>query len=481
MKNNDSEMMMTIRVLMVGKEIGGIIGKGGSVIASFREKSGAKINIPSAHQGNPERIVTVTGHQSQIKEAFKLIAEKLEKDMNSSLSSSTRDKVPVTLKLIVPASQCGSIIGRGGSKIKEIRDTSACSIQVQSDMLPFSTERAVTLNGSPSSIVHCVDMLCDVMIQFPAKTATVPYKPQPSNPPVIFHHGQAYMLQGSYAVPHPDIAKLRHLAAMHSYTEDSPGGLLGNFTSLMSPEKGSGKFMDDMDKGASGTFNLPTKIVDAGTQEITVPNEVIGCIIGKGGSRINEIRTMSDAQISIDRSLEKDSKKERTITISGTPEAISLAQYLINTSIQLFSHQNKPTKSSSCDEGPSTSAPKPLMSLPTAPSCKPIPISQLLGGFMGSGPFGGAGLAGAYPGPMGMGPGASFSAAMQSARQMFMNRSRYSGNFHSNRTRHRRTTSKKDQEPQKSDGDEEESANTGDISPNGKEKRKSKREKFQPY
>lgn len=30
--------------------------------------------------------------------------------------------MPVTLKLIVPASQCGSLIGKGGSKIKEIRE-----------------------------------------------------------------------------------------------------------------------------------------------------------------------------------------------------------------------------------------------------------------------------------------------------------------------------------------------------------------------
>jgi hypothetical protein len=29
---------------------------------------------------------------------------------------------PITLRLIVPASQCGSIIGKGGSKIKEIRE-----------------------------------------------------------------------------------------------------------------------------------------------------------------------------------------------------------------------------------------------------------------------------------------------------------------------------------------------------------------------
>jgi len=29
---------------------------------------------------------------------------------------------PITLRFVVPASQCGSIIGKGGAKIKEIRE-----------------------------------------------------------------------------------------------------------------------------------------------------------------------------------------------------------------------------------------------------------------------------------------------------------------------------------------------------------------------
>ena len=63
----------------------------------------------------------------------------------------------------------------------------------------------------------------------------------------------------------------------------------------------------------------------------------MGCIIGKGGQRINEIRSLSGAQIKIDHG-NKDDKNddkpekllERLITITGTPEEISLAQYLIN-------------------------------------------------------------------------------------------------------------------------------------------------------
>lgn len=36
-------------------------------------------------------------------------------------------KPPVTLRLVIPASQCGSLIGKGGSKIKEIREVRVTS------------------------------------------------------------------------------------------------------------------------------------------------------------------------------------------------------------------------------------------------------------------------------------------------------------------------------------------------------------------
>ncbi len=44
-------------------------------------------------------------------------------DINN-IPNSGVPKPPVTIRLIVPASQCGSLIGKGGSKIKEIREVS---------------------------------------------------------------------------------------------------------------------------------------------------------------------------------------------------------------------------------------------------------------------------------------------------------------------------------------------------------------------
>ncbi|KAG7248925.1 hypothetical protein CRUP_038443, partial [Coryphaenoides rupestris] len=83
--------------------------------------SGARINIS---EGNcPERIVTITGPTDAIFKAFAMIAYKFEEDIINSMSNSpATSKPPVTLRLVVPASQCGSLIGKGGSKIKEMRE-----------------------------------------------------------------------------------------------------------------------------------------------------------------------------------------------------------------------------------------------------------------------------------------------------------------------------------------------------------------------
>ncbi|EDS42185.1 conserved hypothetical protein [Culex quinquefasciatus] len=127
-------------------------------------KSGAKINISDG--SCPERIVTVSGSRSAIYKAFTLITKKFE-EWCSQFQDNTnaQGKTQIPIRLIVPASQCGSLIGKGGSKIKEIREITGCSIQVASEMLPNSTERAVTLSGSADSITQCIYHICCVMLE----------------------------------------------------------------------------------------------------------------------------------------------------------------------------------------------------------------------------------------------------------------------------------------------------------------------------
>ena len=61
-------------------------------------------------------------------------------------------------------------------------------------------------------------------------------------------------------------------------------------------------------------------------QSLNVSNEVVGAIIGRAGSKINEIRQTSGAQVKIADKV--PGAVERTIIMSGTPEAVQMAQYV---------------------------------------------------------------------------------------------------------------------------------------------------------
>ncbi|XP_059020953.1 poly(rC)-binding protein 3 isoform X11 [Mustela lutreola] len=288
---------LTIRLLMHGKEVGSIIGKKGETVKKMREESGARINIS---EGNcPERIVTITGPTDAIFKAFAMIAYKFEEDIINSMSNSpATSKPPMTLRLVVPASQCGSLIGKGGSKIKEIRESTGAQVQVAGDMLPNSTERAVTISGTPDAIIQCVRQICVVMLE-------------------------AYTIQGQYAIPHPDQLTKLHQLAM----QQTPFPPLGQTNPAFPGEKlplHSSEEAQNLMGQSSGLDASPP----ASTHELTIPNDLIGCIIGRQGTKINEIRQMSGAQIKIANATEGSS--ERQITITGTPANISLAQYLIN-------------------------------------------------------------------------------------------------------------------------------------------------------
>ncbi|XP_036863083.1 poly(rC)-binding protein 2 isoform X2 [Manis pentadactyla] len=343
---------LTIRLLMHGKEVGSIIGKKGESVKKMREESGARINIS---EGNcPERIITLAGPTNAIFKAFAMIIDKLEEDISSSMTNSTAaSRPPVTLRLVVPASQCGSLIGKGGCKIKEIRESTGAQVQVAGDMLPNSTERAITIAGIPQSIIECVKQICVVMLetlsQSPPKGVTIPYRPKPSSSPVIFAGGQdrystgsdsasfphttpsmclnpdlegppleAYTIQGQYAIPQPDLTKLHQLAMQQSHFPMTHGNTGFSGIESSSPEV---KGYWGLDASAQTT-----------SHELTIPNDLIGCIIGRQGAKINEIRQMSGAQIKIANPVEGST--DRQVTITGSAASISLAQYLINVSLE---------------------------------------------------------------------------------------------------------------------------------------------------
>ncbi|XP_013394083.1 poly(rC)-binding protein 3 isoform X2 [Lingula anatina] len=428
--NNESpSTTLTIRMVMQGKEVGSIIGKKGDNIKKYREESGAKINISDG--SCPERIVTITGTTDQIFKAFDMICKKFEEDLQNTVGPNNSVPLPpITLRLVVPASQCGCLIGKGGCKIKEIREVTGASIQVASEMLPNSTERAVTISGKAEAITQCVYHICCIMIDSPPKGATIPYRPKPVVPPVIFAGGQAFttlpaapqylMPQPATAATSPDIMKMPHIQygnqMIPMLTQQqlsastimpstygsvapagrSPGGMTpaGN-PSNMVPASNYGNMVPASNYGSmalsgNGTYGsmapasispissyatvrttVPQTNNNQQTHEMNIPNDLIGCIIGRGGQKINEIRQLSGAIIKI--SNVEEGSADRKVTITGTPETINMAQYLINTSMELHKQMQMTLDPTSNPTTTLTSSPSPM--IPTM--MKPLSVSGM--------------------------------------------------------------------------------------------------------
>ncbi|KAM9408926.1 poly(rC)-binding protein 4 isoform 2-T2 [Pholidichthys leucotaenia] len=369
--------------------------KKGETVKRIREESGARINISEG--SCPERIITITGPTDCVFRAFTMIAFKLEEDLTALVANGTMtNKPPVTLRLVIPASQCGSLIGKGGSKIKEIRETTGAQVQVAGDLLPNSTEREVTISGSQDAIIQCVKLICTVILESPPKGATIPYRPSPipgtvllagnqvfeasdfgSHPLFSVAQGgvdlqQTYAVQSHYGIPHSELAKLHQLSMQQqglapisqSATQVLPGGVEANSQTT--------------------------------SQELLIPNDLIGSIIGRQGTKINEIRQVSGAQIKIGSQI--DGTSDRHVTITGTPIAINLAQYLITSCLETakstaqsssmpspvdltmsFTQPAPPASASSSSSSPLAAMGATLPHAPILGAPYALPLSSLLG------------------------------------------------------------------------------------------------------
>ncbi|NXP10192.1 PCBP4 protein, partial [Thinocorus orbignyianus] len=174
-EETELSITLTLRMLMHGKVTSEGLGAAQGDQLCLGGPGSARITISEG--SCPERITTITGSTDAVFRAVSMIAFKLEEDLGSGSDGAAPGRAPVTLRLVIPASQCGSLIGKAGTKIREIRESSGAQVQVAGDLLPNSTERAVTVSGVPDTIIQCVRQICAVILESPPKGATIPYHP----------------------------------------------------------------------------------------------------------------------------------------------------------------------------------------------------------------------------------------------------------------------------------------------------------------
>lgn len=75
-----------------------------------------------------------------------------------------------THPLSVHQSHAGAIIGRGGTKIKELKEQTGCVIRVYKDCAPNSNDRVMSVIGTQDKIPGAVRILVDFMVEVGTQT-----------------------------------------------------------------------------------------------------------------------------------------------------------------------------------------------------------------------------------------------------------------------------------------------------------------------
>ncbi|KAK3030058.1 hypothetical protein RJ639_038469 [Escallonia herrerae] len=157
-----TEKTTHLRFLVSNAEAGSVIGKGGSAIAEFQSKSGARIQLSRNYEcfpGTSDRIIMISGTVDDILKAVELILDKL---LNEFCVEDGDNVDPRTkLRLVVPNSSCGGIIGKGGANIKSFIEDSQAGIKIspQDNNYVGLTDRLVTLTGTLEEQMRATDLI----------------------------------------------------------------------------------------------------------------------------------------------------------------------------------------------------------------------------------------------------------------------------------------------------------------------------------
>ena len=177
----------------------------------------------------------------------------------------------------------------------------------QKEMLPQSTERIVEVSGTPEQIEKAVWEIGKCLIDDAERGyGTVLYNPavRVGSSGVSNGGGNGGGMMG------------------RSYNRTGHGA---DFSDAPTYHRRSGGF-DQMNRPPPPTHTEDGEEIV--TQNISIPSDMVGCIIGRQGTKISDIRKSSGARISIAKA-PHDESGERMFTITGSAGANEKALYLL--------------------------------------------------------------------------------------------------------------------------------------------------------
>lgn len=355
----DESQWLHVRAIISSAEAATVIGKGGENVTQIRRMAGAKCTVSEYTRGAVERILTVSGLVDAVAKAFGLIIRTLNQEPLDEPSTPQSKTYP--LRLLIPHILIGSIIGKQGVRIREIQEASGARLNASESCLPLSTERSLVVLGVADAVHIATYYVGSTLVEqltdrfggpaasnyaarhggpqgvVPGGMQVVPYVPQNAGGQLGHpdnyrgkHPGQpqrgAPAPYGMPPYPHGQTPQQQPPHPAH-YGAGSPHAAYGG-AGPQPPQPYGGHAAPQTSH--AGPPQQPIQGMVPGqpiTQQIFIPNDMVGAIIGKGGAKINEIRQLSGSVIKINEP--QDNNNERLVTITGTQECNQMALYML--------------------------------------------------------------------------------------------------------------------------------------------------------
>ena len=336
------------RMLVPAQKVGGIIGRKGEFIKKIVEETRARIKILDGPPGTSERAVMVSGKDEPdsslppavdgLLRVHKRLLDGLENDF-SHASSGVAGKV--STKILVPASQAGSLIGKQGGTVKSIQEASNCIVRVlgAEDLPVFALQddRVVEVLGDPTGVHKAIELIASHLKKFLVDRSVIPIfemNMQMANPHRVEHMpphqswGPPQGLPpnaggGPGFVPTPQyMPPPRPLDSYYPPAEIPP-------PVEKQPHHGISAYGRDSSIGVHASSNTQSapSIVTQITQQMQIPLSYADAVIGTAGANISYIRRASGATVTIQET--RGVPGEMTVEISGTASQVQTAQQLI--------------------------------------------------------------------------------------------------------------------------------------------------------
>ncbi|KAL1130172.1 hypothetical protein AAG570_013110 [Ranatra chinensis] len=151
-----SDGIFHFKILVPSVAAGAIIGKGGETIAQLQKDTNARVKMSKANDfypGTSERVCLISGNIESIMEVLDFINGKIrekpdlvsKQGLEHEIKGGEREK---QVKILVPNSTAGMIIGKGGNYIKQLKEESGAYVQISQKAKDQSLqERCITVMG----------------------------------------------------------------------------------------------------------------------------------------------------------------------------------------------------------------------------------------------------------------------------------------------------------------------------------------------